>query len=241
MLHHDKVIMNDSRWRYAQESEKNYWKSRKEWIDDDRNSKAYWNEILALGYQIHDSFFNDKNILEIGCGPAGAIFSLDSANERVGIEPLDLSNLLKGSWKLNIIKKGTGENIPCNDKQFNVVICFNALDHSIDPDKVIKEAYRILSDDGEFLLWLHVLKPRFKFLTPLLNKIDSPHPHHFTADDVLKLISSNNFMVTYKKLFRGLGPITKSKIIPHKNNIKSKIGSLMMDDLWLRVRKNNII
>jgi hypothetical protein len=117
------------------------------------------------------------------------------------------------------------------------MLCFNVLDHTINPSRVLNEIHRVLDENGEFLLWNHVLKQRYKFLTPILNKLDSPHPHHLTSGDILGLIDPIGFKLTHKKIFEGLGPIAHSKAGPDVNNLKFKIGIIMMNDLWLRLKK----
>lgn len=229
--------MTPSRWISAQRSEKNYWHARKEWINDDGLNKKFWEEMLQEGYGLNYDFFKDKKILEIGCGPAGIIFSINNAKERVGLEPLDITHLLNSSRKKSVIKNGSGENLPYSDKSFDIILCFNVLDHTINPSEVLNEIYRVLVENGEFLLWVHVLKQRYKFLTPILNKLDSPHPHHFTTINILNLIDRFGFKIIYKKIFNGLGPIAHSKMGHPQNTLKFKIGEFMMNDLWLRIKK----
>ena len=231
--------MASSRWTSAQHSEKKYWHARKEWINDEDRNKKFWEEMIWEGYILNYDFFKDKRVLEIGCGPAGIIFSINNAKDRVGLEPLDITHLLNSSRKKSVIKSGSGENIPYSDKSFDVILCFNVLDHTINPSKVLNEIYRVLDENGEFLLWVHVLKQRFKFLTPILNKVDSPHPHHFTATDILDLVDPMGLKLSYKKIFNGLGPISHSKVNPNVNTLKFRIGEFMMDDLWLRLKKEN--
>ncbi len=193
--------------------------------------------MLWEGYVLNYNFFKDKRVLEIGCGPAGIIFSINNAKELVGLEPLDITHLLNSSGEKSVIKSGSGENIPFSDKSFDAILCFNVLDHTINPSKVLSEIYRVLDENGEFLLWNHVLKQRYKFLAPILNKLDSPHPHHLTVFDILGLIDPTGFKLIYKKIFEGLGPISHSKIGPEVYNLKFRIGEIIMNDLWLRLKK----
>ncbi|MEJ7640866.1 MAG: class I SAM-dependent methyltransferase [Candidatus Nitrosocosmicus sp.] len=229
--------MASSRWTSAQHSEKKYWHARKEWINDDDRNKKFWEEMIWEGYVLNYDFFKDKRVLEIGCGPAGIIFSINNAKELVGLEPLDVTHLLKDSWKKSVIRNGSGENIPYSDKSFDAILCFNVLDHTINPSKVLNEIYRVLDENGEFLLWNHVLKQRYKFLTHILNKLDSPHPHHLTAFDILNFIDPIGFKLIYKKIFGGLGPIAHSKLGPEVNTLKFKFARIMMNDIWLRLKK----
>jgi hypothetical protein len=97
----------------------------------------------------------------------------------------------------------------------------------------------VLRDKGEFLLWFHTLQDQYKFLQGVLDKVDSARPHHFTYNEILTLVLNNNnpFEVKEKKIFKGLGlplncylPFTSSKV-------KNLIGTCMMNELWLWLRK----
>jgi SAM-dependent methyltransferase len=225
------------RWEGAQHAEKRYWKSRDNWINDGQSNEKYWAEMLRYGFGIDYDFFLDKDVLEIGCGPAGVIFSLKNTKSRTGLEPMDLNEFIKEDWKKGLVRQGVGENMPFENNSFDIVLCFNALDHCLDPDKVIHEIHRVLREGAEFLLWLHVLRNQYKFLESFLNKIDSPHPNHFTVNDVLTLINPQ-FEIKDKKIFSGLGPVASSNVsVPAKKNLKVLVGNWMMNDLWLRLGK----
>lgn len=225
------------RWDAAHKAERKYWHTRIPWLRDYDRYERYWHEMLKVGFSLDFDFFLDKRILEIGCGPAGIIFSIHNAKYKVGIEPMDISEFFCDPGRMKIVKTGLGENLEFEDNSFDLVLCFNALDHTVNPPLVIENAYRVLRPEGEFLLWLHVLLPVYVFLKPVLNKFDSPHPYHFTAKEITNLLVKKGFEVKYKKIFRGLGPVTTSTLIPHNHNIKSKIGNTMMEDLWLRLNK----
>jgi hypothetical protein len=93
--------MTSRRWNKAQEAEKKYWRSTKE-----RYDRLYWQEILHQGYGLDYNFFLNKDVLEIGCGPSGIIFQIDTAKSRIGVEPMDLNNLIDAEdfWKKTIVK-----------------------------------------------------------------------------------------------------------------------------------------
>ena len=94
--------------------------------------------VLPLDYE----FFAGKSVLEVGCGPAGIIFQLHNTKSRVGLEPMDLKDLIIDGKKISIVKKGIGEEMPFENESFDVVLSFNALDHSVNPVKVIQEIQR---------------------------------------------------------------------------------------------------
>jgi ubiquinone/menaquinone biosynthesis C-methylase UbiE len=220
--------MIKERWRKAQGAERRYWQStRKSWSTDNR--KKYWQEKLTHGFNLNYDFFTNKSVLEIGCGPSGIIFQLDNAKSRIGIEPMDMNGLIKEDWKKSIIRKSVGEELAFNNNSFDIVLSFNALDHCLNPRKVVQEVDRVLQDEGDFLLWLYILRDEYKFLQYPLNKLDPPHPYHFTLDEVLTILEENSFDVKHKKYDKGTG-------LPN-NTIKNMIGNCMMNTVWLWLRK----
>lgn len=221
--------MVTERWNRAQTAEKKFWiLSQKRWSN--QNPNRYWQNILGHGFSLDYKFFEGKSVLEVGCGPTGIIFELDNTRFRVGLEPMDLEDLVSDRTKKSIVKKGMGEEMPFEDDSFDIVVSFNALDHSANPAKVAQEIHRVLKPEGEFLLWIYVLRKQFQFLRGLLNGIDKPHPYHFTKDEVITEILDNYFEVQYCKNEGGTG-------LPY-NTIKKALSNQMMNTLWLRSKKN---
>ncbi|HKG86983.1 MAG TPA: class I SAM-dependent methyltransferase [Nitrososphaeraceae archaeon] len=220
--------MSSRRWNRAQEAEKRYWCSiRESWLNDDR--RLYWQEILNRGFDLNYNFFLNKDVLEIGCGPSGIIFQIDTAKYRIGIEPMDLCNLVDEDWKKTIVKKGVGEELPFEDNSFDIVISFNALDHAINPEGVIRETHRVLRDNGDFLLWIYTLRGPYRPLQRILNRLDPPHPHHFTFNEIISKVSNNSFRINNRRYERGTGL--------KNDTIKKLFGNLMMNTAWIWSKK----
>lgn len=216
--------MTSRRWNRAQEAEKKYWGSTKEsWLNDDR--RLFWEEILNKGFGVNYNFFLNKEVLEIGCGPSGIIFQIDTAKTRVGIEPMDIRNLIDEEWKKTIVKKGVGEELPFENNSFDVVISFNALDHAINPERVIRETHRVLRDNGDFLLWIYTLKEIYRPIQKILNRLDPPHPHHFTFNEIISKVSNNSFRIRNRRHEKGTGL--------RNDTVRKIFGSLMMDRAWI--------
>lgn len=216
------------RWNRAQIAEKKFWLStQKRWSV--QNSTHYWKGILAHGFNLDYELFEGKSVLEVGCGPIGIIFELGNAKSRAGLEPMDLEDLVSDRTKRSIVRKGIGEEIPFEDHSFDIVVSFNALDHSANPAKVVQEINRVLRPGGEFLLWIYILRKQYKLLQGFLNRIDSPHPYHFTRDQLMTVIWENSFEVQYSKDEKGTG-------LPN-NTIKKTLANQMMNTLWLRSKK----
>jgi ubiquinone/menaquinone biosynthesis C-methylase UbiE len=221
--------MNTERWKRAQIAEKKYWLSTsKSWSTED--ATWYWQRMLAHGFTLGYEFFAGKSVLEVGCGPAGIIFQLHNTKSRAGLEPMDLKDLIIDGKRISIVKKGIGEEIPFENESFDVVLSFNALDHSVNPLKVIQEIQRVLRKNGDFLLWIYVLRNHYKLLQGLLNKVDSPHPYHFTLSQISRLLGEGSFEIKYTKNEKGTG-------LPN-NTIKKAVANQMMDTLWLWAKKD---
>jgi SAM-dependent methyltransferase len=220
--------MTNRRWYKAQEAEKKYWGSTKHsWLNN--NGRIYWQGILNRGFGLDYDFFLNRDVLEIGCGPNGIIFQIDTAKSRIGIEPMDLCSLIDDDWKRNIVKKGVGEELPFEDNSFDVVISFNALDHVISPETVIRETHRVLRDDGNFLLWIYTLQEKYRLLQRILNRLDPPHPHHFTFDEIISKVSNSSFYIKNKRSEKGTGL--------RNDKIKRLFGNLMMNRAWVWSKK----
>lgn len=219
--------MSSRRWNRAQEAEKKYWRSTRWWLNDDR--RLYWQEILNRGFGLDYNFFINKDVLEIGCGPSGIIFQIDTAKHRIGIEPMELGNLVSEDWKKSIVKKGVGEELPFEDNSFDIVISFNALDHAINPDGVIRETHRVLRDNGDFLLWIYTLRDKYRPLQRILDSLDPPHPHHFTYNEIISKVDSNSFRINNRRFEWGTGL--------KNDTIKNLFGNLMMNTAWIWSKK----
>lgn len=220
--------MVTARWNRAQIAEKKFWAlNQKSWSV--QNPSRYWRKILGHGFNLDYEYFEGKSVLEVGCGPTGIIFELNNSKFRVGLEPMELEGLVSDTTKRSIVRKGIGEEIPYEDAFFDTVISFNALDHSATPTKVVQEICRVLKQDGELLLWVYVLRKKYTFLRGLLNRIDKPHPHHFTREDLTARVLDDHFDIQYCKEEEGTG-------LPN-NTIKKALANRMMNTLWIRAKK----
>lgn len=108
--------------------------------------------------------------------------------------------------------QGFGEALPYKNDVFNACLIAVTLDHCIDPQKVLKEAYRCLAPDGTILIiqslesssgQLHILKRLLKYFRhpkTLLAKLYSRafyrvgHLHHFTSMNMILLLEQAGFL-----------------------------------------------
>jgi ubiquinone/menaquinone biosynthesis C-methylase UbiE len=232
-------MTDERRWREAQKAQRKFWQSRNSMT---HVNEKFWNERISHGFNLNYEFFKNKDVLEVGCGATGIIFFLKNSKTRIGIEPMDVDDLIE-DWKRPFVRTGVGEELPFEDSSFDVAICFSVLEHILDPAKLLGEVYRVLRDRGDFLLWFHCLRNQFKYLQPFLNKIDSARPHHFTLREILTLVLNNNnnnnksFEIIKQNVFRGLGLPLNQCFPSTQTRIRNLIGTCLMDDVWLWLRK----
>lgn len=128
-----------------------YWKSRKreEGLLDNSHYQLFYTECFGIG----KSFYTNKRLLDIGCGPRGSLEWADCARERVGLDPLadQYARLGTGNHSMDYVR-GYAESIPYPDGYFDVVTSFNSLDHVARVDDAIVEIARVTKDGGHFLL-----------------------------------------------------------------------------------------
>jgi len=134
-----------------------YWKYVKFCKKEFNNS--YYKDFFTTYFSIEDTFYNNKKVLDVGCGPRGSLEWADMVLERTGLDPLSdkYIKLTKKKHKMNYVK-GYIENLPFESNYFDVVSAFNALDHVADIRKATSEIKRVLKHGGIFLLIVNVHK-----------------------------------------------------------------------------------
>lgn len=128
-----------------------YWKIKK--FREGELSNSHYKTFYTSYFSLDDTFYIDKTILDIGCGPRGSLEWADMAMERIGLDPLvdDYLKLGAKNHKMTYVK-AYSENLPFEDNHFDVICSFNSLDHVEDVKKTTQEISRTLKSGGIFLL-----------------------------------------------------------------------------------------
>jgi ubiquinone/menaquinone biosynthesis C-methylase UbiE len=118
-----------------------------------RLSNHHFKEFFTVFFGIDYSFYDQKKIMDIGCGPRGSLEWANNTQERIGLDPLaDQYIRLEGKrHKMRYVKSGS-ESIPFSDAYFDVISSLNSLDHVDDLSLTIKEIKRCVKKGGLFLL-----------------------------------------------------------------------------------------
>ena len=168
-----------------------------EWVKEFTSNKykvlEYWEKYRFLD-EIKDLCkINDvKKILDIGCGISTILHFIKG--EKYGIDPLADEYLKLYEYPKDItIKYGFGEAIPFQDQFFDIIFCSNVLDHTISPHRTINEIYRVLKDDGFFVLTVEIFEAE--------SVRDLAHPHSFTNDHLYSLLGNR-----FRTIFQNKSP-----------------------------------
>ena len=114
---------------------------------------------MAL-YGLNRTYYAEKRVLDIGCGPRGSLEWADMTKQRVGLDPLVPQYLKLGASQHRMeYCAAYSERIPFPEDHFDIVTCLNALDHVNDFEKTIAEIKRVTKQGGLFLLSAEIDHP----------------------------------------------------------------------------------
>lgn len=96
---------------------------------------------------------SSSKILDLGCGDGTRLAGLKTKGEKVGVDISEYA-INKGKKKfknINLIK-GDISNLPFKDGSFDFIYSMFVIEHVECPEKVLKEAFRVLQKGGTFIL-----------------------------------------------------------------------------------------
>ncbi len=139
-------------------------------------------------------------ILDVGCGPTCSA-QLFKVGLKTYLDPLMDSYLESYPEKLPQGEKicSTGEEIPKPDESFDVVLCVNALDHMIDPDKALEEMGRVMKRDGIFVLGIFLHPSPIAMVRRFIERWlpvfrEEAHPYSYTLK-IIREVLKNHFTI----------------------------------------------
>ena len=91
--------------------------------------------------------------------------------------------------------------MPFKDECFDVVVCFNVLDHMSNPNRALLEIKRVLKKDGIFLFYLNTFMFP-KLLKGVLSYVDKPHPYHFQHKEIFSILKETGFTIEFQHITR---------------------------------------
>ncbi len=154
------------------------------------NKILFQAELLALKQVVPV----DKPGVEIGIG--SGIFA-EQLGIRFGIDPSE--KMLEYARQRGLeVQNGVAEKLPYENESFDFAVFITAVCFVDNPDLAVKEAYRILKNQGEIIIAIFDKETRFgKFLES--NKKRSQfyrHARFLSVPEIMELLKKHNFRVT---------------------------------------------
>jgi ubiquinone/menaquinone biosynthesis C-methylase UbiE len=223
-----------ARWRAVQRLEVDFW-SRWTTLAPYRNLDIpeYWRQEVARFGETWGCF-RGLRVLDVGCGPFGLIHFVDQAAERIRIDPLLTrygQKLPLGDPQLSI--SAMAESLPLAAGSIDVAICFNALDHMLDPEAALDEIARVLRPDGTALFMIHTFAA---WLRPLF-WIDRMHPHHYTAKSFANMVRSRFRIERSETVRRNFGVPPGARLTP--SSWRYVAGGLVVSSTYVRATQRS--
>jgi SAM-dependent methyltransferase len=158
--------MDVQTWKRAQAAEAGYWSGAGESIARVLHELAEDSEVLAEELPKVLEGRSVRRALEIGVGPLGIGFLAAYAHsltcEITAVEPLPIQEITVDDPELRtyaqalqhrvLRHQGVGESLPFEVSSFDLVCCVNVLDHTADPEQVLRETLRVTRPGGIFAL-----------------------------------------------------------------------------------------
>lgn len=130
-------------------------------VEAEHLSRYWWVAPLTSG----------KRVLDAGCGTAygSAILAAGGANEVVGV---DRANEVLAAVRPRMPERvqlqcADVANLPFESNSFDIVVCFEVIEHVEDTDRVLDELARVVRDDGVLVI-----------SSPNRDVFMSGNPHH---------------------------------------------------------------
>jgi ubiquinone/menaquinone biosynthesis C-methylase UbiE len=199
-----------TRWDKAQQYEQSYWRDVAETIVAGTADELTWYRINAEKYRDlilpHLRKAADKidKVVEIGSGPVGVatFFELGTCYATDPLEEFYRANPTLSALRNRSVTylKSAGETLPFADRDADVVIVENVLDHTRRPDVVLDEIRRILADDGVMFFKVNVRTPIGTWIHRVLSRlnIDKGHPHSYSENSIRATLMRHGFAIRYE-------------------------------------------
>jgi len=113
---------------------------------------------LRLRYCIEDLKGVNGSVLEVGCGAGGMVKAIKAYRTDLDVYGCDISRQAIRAAQENprgvTFREGHAYDLPFEDQNFSAVVMFDLLEHLIEPDRAIAEAWRVLEKKGLFHLFV---------------------------------------------------------------------------------------
>jgi ubiquinone/menaquinone biosynthesis C-methylase UbiE len=126
---------------------------------DNPGTRYTFTRRLEAMYQMLPALTADSTVLEIGCGAGLFCFDLaQRAGRVVGIDisavVLDFARRVQAHLRCQnvVLQPGDAEQLPFPDREFDLIVCSEVLEHLLDPANALREMRRVVKDTGTVIV-----------------------------------------------------------------------------------------
>lgn len=134
------------------QGELSYWRKVYFEMGNTFNNSGYESRMMSLADETNDMFWENKVVVDFGCGPQGTLTWTKTPAVKIGVDVL--ANEYIKYFGNEIIKHdmiyvtSSEDYIPIPDNYVDYLITINSLDHVYNLEKITNELLRILKKDG---------------------------------------------------------------------------------------------
>jgi ubiquinone/menaquinone biosynthesis C-methylase UbiE len=166
-------------------------------------------------------------LLEVGCG-AGHVLERFAPSSRIGLD-LSLEMLRRCRRRVGAdvpLVRGSAERLPFADDSFDVVICTEVLEHTLDPEKVVRELMRVGKPAARVVVSIpnerniDRVKRTFRripvmrrLLRTLAGEENEWHLHHFDVAYLRRTIGNSATIAVLRAIPNRLAPVRYAALL----------------------------
>lgn len=172
-----------------------------------------WHRLKIRNSKFAINNFEFKKCLDIGCASGFMISEIAKAFPGAKYHGVDVYDkairFAKKNYPQIKFKVAQAENLPFKDNFFDLILCYETIEHVEDPKKSLKEMKRVLKNNGILLLTMDSGNWLFRIIWFIWENTKGKvwkgsHLHPFHHKELSKLIKKAKFKIV-KKYFSHLG------------------------------------
>lgn len=160
---------------------------------------------LRLKYALESLKEVKGKVLDVGCAAGDFAEGIKFYRSDLDFFGIDISQKAVGIAQKRVLgakfSVADAQKMPFSDNFFDTVLCFDLIEHVEFPQKVVSEIHRVLKPKGIFHSHIPIEKNLLS-LEGILTKLGwkgkeiyGGHPHHFTLEEVKKMLEKENFKI----------------------------------------------
>ena len=151
-----------------------------------------------------------KKVLDVGCASGWFLNEIAAVYPNAKYYGVDVyEDAVKygnRTYKQLNLKVSDAHMLPYASKTFDLVVCTEVLEHVIDPDNVLKEIKRVLTDDGIAIIEMDSGNLLFRTIWYWWTNVrhgvwENSHLHLFNTEKLLTVILDSGLRIIKKKTF----------------------------------------